>query len=201
MMNVSIARMALVVALAVFVFGISGCSTVLTRMGPMLYRLEDGEKTLGEFDKYNKYKFSGEIASNVIYLEKTPMCPEVVEKVRIAQKQRRGRVFSMVEVVFFGLGIVDAAKSQAVVESSKTVTPLGKYETGKFLACGEKQPAANELLIITDMQRTIHKQMETDRLGRLDLDRLLADENRILNLRVHPASDPHSTFSLLYTPR
>jgi hypothetical protein len=200
MKKMTIARMVLVAALAVSVLGISGCSTVLTRMGPMIYRLEDGEKSLGDFDKYSKYKFSGEIASNIVYLEKTPVCPEIAEKLCIAQKQRRGRVFSMVETVFFGLGLVDAAKSQAVVELSKVVTPLAKYETGKFLACGEKQPASGEVLIIEDKQRTLRKQVETDALGRLNLDDLLAEENRTLNLSIRLASEQKESFSVIYTP-
>jgi len=193
-MNARIARIFLVVLLA---FSASGCSYALTRMGPMIYSLEDGEKTTGGFAKY---KFSGGIRSNLIYLEKTPLCAEVAEKVRIAQKQRRGRVFSMVEMVFFGLGLVDAVKSQAVVEASREITPLGKYETGKFVVCGEKQPAADEMLVIADRQRTFQKQAQTDENGNLDLDAVLADQNRVLNLSIRLASDQTEAVSFIYTP-
>lgn len=193
-MNSRFFRFFLVVALA---SGLTGCSTVLTRMGPMIYTLEDGEKSMGS---PAKYEFSGSIHSNVIYFEKTPMCPEIIEKVRIAQKQRRGRVFSMVEMVFFGLGLVDALKSQAVVEASREVTPLGEYESGKLLACGEKQPAAHEKLEISDRQRTFQKQAQTDENGRLDLDRVLADQQRVLNLSIRLASAPAKTMFLIYTP-
>lgn len=193
-MNVRVAWIFFIVLIAV---SVSGCSTVLTKMGPMVYTLEDGEKSVGEFAKY---KYSGGIQSNVIYLEKTPMCNEIAEKVRVAQKQRRGRVFSMVEMVFFGLGLVDAANSQAVVEASRTVTPLAKYETGKFLVCGEKEPAANEMLVIADKQRTFHKQAATDANGNLDLSQVLADENRVLNLSIRLASDQTEAVSFIYTP-
>jgi hypothetical protein len=163
----------------------------------MIYKLEDGEKSMGEFAKY---KFSAGIQSNVIDLEKTPLCAEIAEKVCIARKQRRGRVFSMIEIVIFGLGFYDAAKSYAIVEDSRVVTPLAKYETGKYLACGEKEPAANEMMVIEDKQRTFRKQAQTDANGNLDLDELLFDENRVLNLSIRIASDPALKMSLIYTP-
>ncbi len=193
-MDVRIARIFFIVLLAV---SISGCSSVLTRMGPLVYKLEDGKKSVGEF---SKYKFSGGIHSNVIYLEKTPLCAEIAEKVRVAQKQRRGRVFSMVEMVIFGLGMLDAANSYAIVENSRIVTPLAKYETGKFSVCGEREPATNEMLVIEDKQRTLHKQAATDANGNLDLDTVLADENRVLNLTISLASDQTRAVSFLYTP-
>ncbi len=193
-MNARIARICLIVLMAV---SVSGCSTVLTRMGPLVYKLEDGEKSVGEFAKY---KFSGGIRANVIYLEKAPLCAEISEKIQVAQKQRRGRVFSMVEMVIFGLGMIDAAKAYAVVEESRIVTPLAKYETGKFVACGEKEPAANEMLVIEDKQRTFHKQAQTDANGNLDLSQVLADENRVLNLSIRLASDQTKAVSFIYEP-
>ncbi len=193
-MNARIARIFLIVLLAV---SVSGCSYVLTRMGAPVVKLEDGKKSVGDFAKY---KYSGGIRSNVIYLERTPQCSEIAEKVRVAQKQIRGRVFSMFEMVIFGLGLVDAAKAQAVSEISRTVTPLAKYETGKFIACGEKELAANEMLVIEDKQRTFHKQAATDANGNMDLDVVLADQNRVLNLSIRLASDQTKAVSYIYTP-
>ena len=193
-MNARIARICLIVLLGVCV---SGCSSALTAMGPLIYKLEDGEKSVGEFAKY---KYSGGIRSNVIYLERTPMCAEISEKIQVAQKQRRGRVFSMVEVLLLGLGYFDAAKSYAIVEASRIETPLGKYENGKFVICGEKEPAANEMLVIEDKQRTIHKQAATDVNGNMDLGNVLADENRVLNLTISLASDQTKAVSFLYEP-
>ena len=132
-MNARIARIFLIILLA---FSVSGCSYVLTRMGTPVVKLEDGEKSVGDFANY---KFSGGIYSNVIYLEKTPQCFEIAEKIRVSQKQVRGRVFSMVEMVFFGLGLMDGAKAEAVSVLSRTETPLAKYETGKLVICGEKR--------------------------------------------------------------
>lgn len=193
-MNARIARIFLIVLLAV---SVSGCSTVLTRMGAPVVKLEDGEKSVGDFAEY---KFSGGITSNVIYLEKTPQCTEISEKIRVSQKQIRGRAFSMVEMVFFGLGLIDAAKAQAVSELSRTETPLAKYETGKVVVCGEKEPAANEMLVIQDKQRTFHKQAATDSNGNLDLSQVLADENRVLNLSIRRASDQTVAVSFIYEP-
>ncbi|MDA3898865.1 MAG: hypothetical protein PF482_22210 [Desulfobacteraceae bacterium] len=193
-MNARIARIFFIILLAV---SVSGCSYVLTRMGAPVVKLEDGEKSVGDFANY---KFSGGIYSNVIHLERTPQCSEIAEKVRVSQKQVRGRVFSMVEIVFFGLGLVDGAKAQAVSELSRTETPLAKYETGKLVICGEKEPAANEMLIIEDKQRTFHKQVQTDANGNLDLDSVLQDENRVLNLSIRSASQMTKAVSFIYDP-
>lgn len=177
--------------------GGAGCSTVATSTGPMIYRLEDGEKSVGELAKH---QISGSIYAGVIVLEKTPVCPIVAEKVRIAQKQRRGRVFSMVEVVIFGLGFYDAAKSQAVVENSKEIKPLGKYETGEFVPCGEKKPAAHETVIITDKQQTMERQAQTDGAGRLDLKAVLGAPDHVMHLAVRLASDPEDALTVIYRP-
>jgi len=163
----------------------------------MLYRMEDGEKFIGEFVHY---RLSGDAQSNTLYLESTPMCAEIAEKVRVAQKQRRGRVFSMVEIVFFGLGLMDAAKSQAVVEASKEVTPLAKYKTGEVVVCGEKEPAADKMIVLEDKQREFYREVETDAQGRLNLNKVLADQDRILQLTIRLASEPTKSLSFLYTP-
>lgn len=194
MMNVRITRIFFIALLAV---SVSGCSSVLTRMGPLVYKLEDGKKSVGEFATY---KYSGGIHSNVIYLEKTPLCAEVAEKVRVAQKQVRGRAFSLVEMVFFGLGLVDDLNAYAICEASRIETPLAKYETGKYLVCGEKEPAAHEMLVIEDKQRTFHKQAQTDANGNMDLDTVLSDENRVLNLSIRLASDQTEAVSFIYEP-
>jgi hypothetical protein len=166
-------------------------------MGAPVYKLEDGEKSVGEFAKY---KYSGGITSNVIYLEKTPQCFEIAEKVRVSQKQVLGRSFAIAELLFFGLGLVDMANAEAVSEVSRNVTPLAKYNTGKFVTCGKKEPAANEMLVIEDKQRTFHKQAATDTNGNLDLASVLYDEDRVLNLSIRLASDQTEAVSFIYTP-
>ena len=191
------ARIVRIFFIMLVAFSVSGCSYVLTRMGPMLYRLEDGEKSVGEFAKY---RISGSIQSNVIFLEKVPLCPVIAEKVRIAQKQRRGRVFSAVEMVFFGLGLYDALKSEAVVENSKEIMPLGEYATGEFVACGEKQPAASELLIISDKQQTFETQARTDTVGSLDLKAVIGAPDHVMHLSVRLASAPGDALAVIYRP-
>ena len=128
------------------------------------------------------------------------MCVEISEKIRVSQKQVRGRSFAIVGTVLYGLGYNDMAKAQAVSELSRTETPLAKYETGKLVICGEKEPAANEMLIIEDKQRTFHKQAQTDANGKLDLDSVLHDENRVLNLTIRSASQMTKAVSFIYEP-
>ena len=64
----------------------------------------------------------------------------------------------------------------------------------------KKEPAANEMLIIEDKQRTFHKQVQTDANGNLDLNSVLQDENRVLNLTIRSASQMTKAVSFIYDP-
>ena len=120
---------------------LSGCAAFLTERAPLQSKLEDGEKSVGGFVKY---KYSGSLHGNVGMLEKTPQCAEVIEKVRVAKKYPRGIVFIFPEMVFFGLGFIDDARVRGIVEGSKIVQPLAKFESSNLVVCGETVPAAFE---------------------------------------------------------
>jgi hypothetical protein len=194
-----------IIITVLLVLSISGCTSFITSQGPLMSRLEDGKKTQGGF---SKYKYSGSLKGYRGHLEKTPMCAEIIEKIRVAQKQKRGRVFTWVEMVFFGLGLLDFANTEAVIEESKKEVPLAKFESSHLVACGEKMPAANEEIvifvrpeIINDViPKSYYRTAWTDENGVIDFNKVFADENRTLNLTARLATDESEAVSFMYIP-
>jgi hypothetical protein len=187
------------------IVSISGCASSLTRQSSLFSTLENGKKSVGDFVKY---KYSGSLRGNVGVIEKTPLCSEMIEKVRVAKKEPRGVGFIFPEIVFFGLGFYDEMRVRAVVEDSKKVVPLAKFESSNLVACGEKAPAANEEIvllvrpeIINDVvPKSYYRTATTDENGMVDFNKVFKDENRALNLTATLASDESASVSFMYTP-
>jgi hypothetical protein len=187
------------------IVSISGCASYMTRQSSLFSKLENGKKSVGNFIKY---KYSGSLRGNVGVIEKTPLCAEIIEKVRVAKKEPRGVGFIFPEIVFFGLGFYDQIRVRAVVEDSKKVVPLAKFESSELVACGDKEPAANEEIvllvrpeIINDVvPKSYYRTAQTDENGMVDFNKVFKDENRALNLTATLASDESASVSFMYTP-
>lgn len=185
---------------------ISGCASYLTQGSPLQSVLENGEKSTGEFVKY---KYSGSLKENIGHLEKTPMCAVMIEKLRVAKKYPRGYPITFAELLLFGLGFADQAHVQAIVENSKIIEPLAKYESSQFVECGKKQPAAGEEIVIfvrPEIKNGVvpapyYRTSSTDENGMIDFNKVFSDETRMLNLTARLASDDTQAVSFTFTPR
>lgn len=157
-------------AVIVIAVSCSGCAAVVTHMGPLKSELKDGEAETGEFDHYS-YSYTAE--DNMVYLEKTPMCEQVREKIRVMKKKRRGLYFILAEIPLYGLGLVDMIYTYSISEHSRKEVPLAKYGTGTFAECGRKRPASGETLLIRNYREGIKERAETGEDGSVDLDEML----------------------------
>ena len=120
----------------------SGCATtILTASGPVRTELVDGNRSVGEFVR-NDYRVKRN--SNKLFVFKTPLCNEVVEKLRVEQKPVLCWSCSMIELVFFGAGFFDLAQATAISEESRKEVKVAEYTTGRLLTCGELQPAPKQ---------------------------------------------------------
>ncbi len=180
----------------IFSFCVSGCSSFLTYVGPAKSELKNGETIAGDFSKFD---YDYHAMGNRIVVEKTPMCNEKIEKLRVTAKQRRGLYLAILEMPFFGLGLFDMLRSYAIVEQSRRVEKLGTYDTGETVACGTPQPADEEVLIIQNAEAGLDRRAPTNAEGVVDLDEVLAGVDGPVDLTIKLIGIEHSeTFSFLY---
>lgn len=181
--------------LVLLMISVSGCSSVLTYFGPLKSNLADGDTHVGEFAEYD-YQLQGRV--DILYVTKTPMCKQLVQKLRVAKKQRRGVYMAIIEMPFFGLGLFDLLRSYAIVEESRKVEPLARYHTGKLIACNGRQPAAEESFVIRNEARQINITAETNARGALNLAEVLPDDFSSGSLEIQPESAPDTTMTYQY---
>lgn len=179
------------------VFCTSGCSSVLTRLGPVQHELADGETYVGDFVAYD-YNVTGE--NSHLFFSKIPMCEKVVQKVRVSQKQRRGLYLAVLELPFFGLGLLDMMHSYAIVEESRKVVPVARFEAGEQVACNGSQPAANEIFIIKYVVKHLNVTAETDSNGNLDLKTVLPENFGPAEFEIYPETNPGDVMTYAYLP-
>ncbi len=178
------------------VFYISGCASFLTMMSPVQSEIVVGEKSPGEF---NKYQYQSKIISNQIIISKTPLCGEKAIAYRSAQKRQIGFGPALLEMPLFGLGLIDIINARAIAEDSKKQYLLAEYDTGELLACGRPEPAAGEAFIIENSRHDIRRKGVTDNKGVLDLKSILRDLSGVTRITIYPESDPGVRFSYVLT--
>lgn len=174
----------------------SGCATTLTTLSPRTTKVVNAEKRVGALHEF-QYRY--DFINGAIELEKTPMCGELAKADRISEKRIIGYGPALLEMPFFGLGLLDILSARAISESSREVTPLAEYETGKLLACGKPQPAADEALIIENPADKKYWAARTDQNGRIDLKRIIGGTPEgAMNLNVRLGSNPSVNFACVY---
>lgn len=177
------------------VFSISGCASFLTMMSPVHSEIVVAEKSAGDF---NKYAYRYQIRSGQMMLSKTPMCTETASAYRKSGKRVIGYGPAILEMSFFGLGLVDILNAHAIADYSKKEYPLAEYETGKLLSCGRPVPAAGETVIMENKARNIQRKGLTDANGALNLNAVLQDVGGAAQFTVYLESDPDVRFAYLY---
>lgn len=194
MMNFKNIALILMVGL---VLCLSGCASILTGLSPRQSKIVEGEKTVGSLATYD-YQF--DIRSDKIFLSRIPLCNETVKTVRVAQKREIGYISALLEMPFFGLGLLDIINANAISEASRQEYPLGTFNTGKLLACGLPEPAVNETLIIRDPTHRLSRNVSTGKNGVVDLKEALSDVKGVRRLEIYLAADPGVACSYDYTP-
>ncbi len=173
----------------------SGCSSFLTYSAPLKSELVDGERKTGNLVRY---EYTCSAVSNKIYIEKQPLCSESVMKMRHAKKELRCFTCSVVELALFGLGLIDMIWAGSIVKDSEKIELLAEYDTGKLIACGEKQVAADEPVILENAADGIQIDTKTDASGVIDVENHLQHSTRSMALEVHLEADESVAFKYVY---
>jgi hypothetical protein len=171
---------------------VSGCASFLTLMSPVQSEIVTGEKTTGDFSKYH---YQCQIRAGHLILSKVPMCNETAKVFRKAGKRQIGYGPALLEMPFFGLGLIDIISAHAISDYSKREYLLAEYDTGELLACGEPVPAAHETVILESRNGEFLRKSITDANGMLNISTLLKDVSHPVQLSVYPASDRNARFS------
>lgn len=177
----------------------SGCSSFLTYSAPLKSELVDGERKTGNLVRY---EYTCSAVSNKIYIEKQPLCSESVMKMRHAKKELRCFTCSVVELALFGLGLIDMIWAGSIVKESEKIESLAEYDTGKLIACGEKQVAADEPIILENVADGIQISTKTDASGMIDVENHLQHATQhdtvSMALEVHLEADESVSFKYVY---
>ena len=125
----------------------TGCASSLTSSSPLQTTVVEGEKRLSGTDDL-RFDVSRNLANDVLVVTQTPVCREMTARESVSHKQLHGVLPAIIEIGFFGLGILDLVVAHAIVENSETRTPLDDAPTGNKVACAPAQPAANQQIIL-----------------------------------------------------
>ena len=193
-MNFKNIRLILTLSLVVC---LTGCASILTGLSPRQSKIIEGGKTVGSLETYD-YQF--DIRSDKIFLSRIPLCNETVKTVRVAQKREIGYISALLEMPFFGLGLLDIINANAISEASRQEYPLGSFNTGKLLTCGKPEPAVNETIVIQDPAHQLSRDVSTGKNGVVDLKQALSGVREVRHLKIYLAADPGVACSYDYTP-
>ena len=125
----------------------TGCASSLTSSSPLQTAVVEGEKRLSGTDdlRFDVHRNTG---NDLLMVTQTPVCREMTARESVSRKQLHGVLPAIIEIGFFGLGILDLVVAHAIVENSEIRTPLEDAPTGNKVACASSQPAADQQVIL-----------------------------------------------------
>ena len=157
---------ALLVLLSSIVFS-TGCASILTATFPPTSKVKEGQVITGEPDGYS-YEVE-KLKGNTFQLDKTPFCPELIERYKVEQKQLRGVWLAWTYIPALGLGYFDWIYADGIASASRHVTKTEEVPTGVRRKCGPKAVAANEEVFVQVPSLREFKSLQTNGRGKLDL--------------------------------
>lgn len=151
----------------------TGCASSLTSSGPRQTSVVEGKKRQsGTVDlRFDAVK---QPENPHVRITQTPMCREMVSREEVSRKTLRGVLPAIIEIGFFGLGILDLVVANAIVTNSETRVPIADIPTGNMIPCAVVQPAAHQQVILQFSGTDSLQYGITDADGRFELETSLA---------------------------
>lgn len=142
----------------------TACASSMTAASSPLTTVVEGEKHLsGTVDL--RYDVVAQPGNRRLQLTQTPICREMVTRETVSRKKIHGVLPAIVEIGFFGLGILDLVVADSIIASSETRTPLPAIPTGNTVACATTQPAAHQQVIVQSSETAALQHALTDADG------------------------------------
>ncbi|MBU1170819.1 MAG: hypothetical protein KKD44_14755 [Proteobacteria bacterium] len=148
----------------------SGCATVLTTAYPPIHETRHGESIQGDTIGFS-YAVTEE--KNDLVLHKQPVCRQNIQLVNIKRKQLHGVIPAVLEMPFFGLGLLDlvvaGVYTRATVDEEKGDTIPGV----EVSICGDYQIAPGQAVLIQYPGSVTFKNIQTNDVGKILLKDIL----------------------------
>jgi hypothetical protein len=162
----------------IFLFFSTGCATVSTILRPPVHETKQGVLITGDKTSWN---YNAKQVISDLLIEKQPLCSQNREIIHIKKKQLDGVIPALVEIPFFGFGIVDLVTAGTISLASSEETHKEYVATPFKIICGPFEPASGEDIMVqfTDTLKTVH--IRTDAGGKIPL-----KEIRNVNLGLSP---------------
>jgi hypothetical protein len=156
-------------------FFVSGCATVLTTAYKPVKETRHGETLVGDQVGFN-YSLNEE--KDDLLLLKQPLCRENIQMIKVERKQLHGVIPAVLEMPFFGLGLLDLVVAGVITRASVEEKPGDIVPGPKVDACGEHQPAALQSLVVQYPISLTVMDATTDQSGRIPLKLLKPADSR-----------------------
>ena len=137
----------LVVIVTVLAMLANGCASSMTSCAPRLTTVQEGE-TFTSGTQALRFDASLTMDRKHLMVTQTAICREMVSRESVSRKKLHGVFPAVIEIGFFGLGILDLVMANSIVKESEVRTPLEAIPTGNMLPCGNIQPAAYQQVIL-----------------------------------------------------
>lgn len=144
----------------------SGCATVLTVANPPITETRHGDTLQGDPIGFN-YAMTEE--KNDLVLQKQPVCQQKIQLVNVKRKRLHGIIPAVIEMPFFGLGLLDIVVAGTITRGTIDEEP-GDIINGSWItSCGKFQPAVNQEVLIQYPVSVTVKDVKTDEAGRISM--------------------------------
>ncbi|GAB6096727.1 hypothetical protein JCM14469_29800 [Desulfatiferula olefinivorans] len=156
-------------------FFVSGCATVLTTAYKPINETRHGDTVVGDQIGFS-YAISEE--KQDLLLLKQPLCRENIQLIKVERKQLHGVIPAILEMPFFGLGLLDLVVAGVITRASVEESP-GEIAPGHHVvACGDHLPAARQPLVVQYPISVTMMDAVTDDAGRIPLKLLKPADSR-----------------------
>ncbi|MDA8402843.1 MAG: hypothetical protein M0Z56_01405 [Desulfobacteraceae bacterium] len=142
----------------------SGCATILTCAFPKVKETKQGEKVSGDQVAYH---YSLTETKDSLVLLRQPLCSQRIKITTVEKHQLHGVIPAMVEIPFFGLGIVDLVIAGTVSRATADEYDSGTIKSGEVIVCGNYTPAPNADLVIEFPESIGVSHLKTDANGKV----------------------------------
>lgn len=142
----------------------SGCATVLTHSFPPVTETIKGESIQGDIIGYT---YSVSETKDGLTLMRQPLCREKIQITEVKRKQLHGVMGALIEIPFFGFGILDLATAGVYSKMTLEEIPKDPIPGSELSPCGDMEPVPDFPVVIQYPASVTTKHLQTGQNGEI----------------------------------